>query len=448
MEFTREIARYAVESEPSDVPVATRHEATRALVNWIGLPIDACRHDTVERVLRALAPLSGPAHARVVGRGDRLDLMKAAIVNCVASGIADFDDTHLATVIHPTGPIASTLLALADRGGVTGPDFLHALVLGIEVQCRLAHAIAVPPAKVDEAWFLTGITGGVGAAVAAGRVLGLDAERMMWAIGIAAMRASGTRETHGSMAKNLVPAWAAEEGIEAALLAREGFTTSPAPLEGARGLGHLYARATHWPALTDGLGSVWRLHENAYKPFPSGIVTHGATTAALEVAVHDRPDPAQIERVDLVVHPLCMKLTGRRTPRTAVEGTFSVFHWVAVALIERRIGIAQFSDACVLDPDVIALRDRCDATVDERYRRDEAHIRIRMTDGRVIEHHVDHALGSMERPMNDAELTAKLRDLVDRVIGDRAGAALADACWGIEALADSRVIVDRACGVI
>jgi 2-methylcitrate dehydratase PrpD len=290
IDITRQLARFALQSRIEQIPAHVRHEATRAFVNWIGSPIGACRHDTTERALAAFAPFSGKPEARLLGRGGKLDIFNAALVNCVASGVYDYDDTHL-----------------CEHQSISGGAFLNAFALGIEVQCRLANALAVAPAKCDNAWFLTGITGGVGAAIATGRVIGLDEQQMIWAIGIAAMRAAGPRETHGSMAKNLVPAWAAQEGMQAAFLAQRGCTTSDAPLEGPRGLGHLYASAVHWPALIDGLGANWELLNNAYKPFPSGIVMHAAITGAVEIAREYRPDPAEIERVDLIVHPMCRR---------------------------------------------------------------------------------------------------------------------------------------------
>ena len=144
-------------------------------------------------------------------------------MNAIGASVPDYDDTHLATVIHPTGPAASALLALVETHRVSGADFLHALAWGIEVQCRAARAFVLPPAKHNGAWYLTGVTGGIGAAVAAAKLLGLGEDQMVWAIGIAAARAAGSRETHGSMAKNLCPPAApAEEGVFAALLAQRG----------------------------------------------------------------------------------------------------------------------------------------------------------------------------------------------------------------------------------
>jgi len=444
-DYTRQLAHFAVHHQLNDAPSAIRHEAKRLLVNWIGLPINFCHHDTVERAIAAFAEFSGPRQASLLGRGDKLDIFKAALINCVSSCIADYDDTHLATIIHPTGPIASALLSLCEKEKVRGSAFLHALLLGVETQCRLAAALAVAPAKCDGSWFLTGLTGGIGAAVAAGKLLGLTEQQMIWAMGIAASRASGSRETHGTMAKNLVPAWTAEIGLQAALLAKQNFTAPDFPLEGKRGLGYLYACKTNFPGMVSRLGEYWEITQNAYKPFPCGIVMHGAMTGALDIAQKWHPDPKTIRKVSLMVHPLCLDLTGRRSPRNAVEATFSVYHWVAVSLIDRRISIRQFDDSRVVDPEVLSLRDRVEATVNKEFARDEALVRITLEDGRILEQHVDHALGSIERPMDDSMLTEKLHDLADDVIGKRAADTLAEKCWDIERIPDASAIVNAAC---
>src|SRR6185437_5220307 len=177
MHETRDLARFVIRSRWEALPQAVRHEALRALVNWIGCPIWGSRDEAVARALAALDPFSGPREAALLGRAERLDPFKAALLNGIASAISDYDDTHLATVIHPTGPAACALLALAERHRIAGAEFLHALALGIEVQCRVAGALAP---LASGAWFMTGVAGGIGAAVAAGRVLGLDEDRMRW----------------------------------------------------------------------------------------------------------------------------------------------------------------------------------------------------------------------------------------------------------------------------
>jgi 2-methylcitrate dehydratase PrpD len=444
-DHTRAIARFAVSTPAADLPPDIRRQGVRSLVNWIGNPIGACRSDTVERVIAGQVDRPNGGPARLLGRGDRVGTVEAAFINCVASSIYDFDDAHLATVIHPTGPVAAALLALSERRPITGEQFLSALVVGIEVQCRLANALAVAPGEIDEGWFLTGITGPVGTAAAVGRVLGLDEQQLVWAIGIAAARAAGTRETHGSMAKNFIPAWGAEAGMRAAFLARQGVSSSERPLEGPRGVAAMFARRANLDALVDGLGERWDLVDNAFKPYPSGIVTHGAITAAEGLAQLPGFDVNAIERVELTVHPQCLKLTGLRTPRTAAEGTFSVYHWTALALLHGRASIRQFHDAAVADPTVVDLRDRIAATEDAGFAKDEADIRLFYRDGRVRRHHVAHALGSKERPLADDALTVKLHDLADGVLGTGATADVAQLCWQLETLPDASAIVTAAC---
>src|SRR5262245_10739009 len=224
MEVTRTLARFIVEHRYEAIPEKVRREAARSFLNWLGCAVGACRHDTVERALAALAEFSGPAQATVLGRGERVDALLAAFLNGTSSHVFDFDDTHLKTVIHPSGPVAAAILALAEKTPVTGADFLHALILGVETECRIGNAVY--PEHYDVGWHITGTAGVFGAAAAAGRLLGLDEQRMVWALGIAATQSSGLREMFGTMAKPMHPGNAARNGLLAALLAAQDFTSS------------------------------------------------------------------------------------------------------------------------------------------------------------------------------------------------------------------------------
>lgn len=227
----------------------------------------------------------------------------------------------------------------------------------------------------------------------------------------------------------------------AAYLAQHGMAAPDAPIEGRRGLGSMIAPGADFAAMTAGLGNSFELMHNAYKPFPSGIVTHAAITAALELAREAVSDPAAIATVRLAVHPLCLELCGRRAPATAVEGTFSVYHWVAVALVERAAGIKQFSDGTVRAPAVVALRDRIEARAEPAFAKDEAAIEIVLRDGRSLRRHVDHALGAVERPPSDDDLGRKLADLVAERLAPEAAARLARLCWHLADEADAAVLV-------
>ena len=165
MDVTRTLARFLVEHRADAIPERVRHEAARSLLNWMGCAVGGSRHETVERALAALAPFSGPAEATVLGRGERLDIMLAALMNGITSHTFDFDDTHLKTVIHPSGPVAAAILALAERRPVSGREFLHAFILGVETECRIGNSIY--PDHYDVGWHITGTAGVFGLSIRA-----------------------------------------------------------------------------------------------------------------------------------------------------------------------------------------------------------------------------------------------------------------------------------------
>jgi 2-methylcitrate dehydratase PrpD len=212
---TREIARFVASSRWDSIPATVRHEAKRALLNWAGCAIGGCRDESVDTALAVLAEFSGRPQATLVGRSERTDILSAAALNGLSSNILDFDDTHLRTVIHPTVPVAAALFALAERSPVTGAQLMHAFIVGVEVECRVGNAIS--PEHYDAGWHITATCGVLGAAVACATLLGIDAQKTAWALGIAANQAAGTTGAHGSMTKSWNMANAARNGLMAAL---------------------------------------------------------------------------------------------------------------------------------------------------------------------------------------------------------------------------------------
>jgi 2-methylcitrate dehydratase PrpD len=432
MQPTRTLARFVVEHESSRLPQAVRHEAARSILNWLGCALGASRHETVERTLAALSPFSGPREATVLGRSERLDIMQAALVNGISSHTFDFDDTHLKTVIHPSGPVASAILALAERQPVSGAAFLHAFVLGVEVECRIGNSVY--PEHYDVGWHITGTTGVFGAAAAAGKLLGLSEQQMVWALGIAATQASGVREMFGTMCKPFHPGNAARNGLLAALLAQRDFTSSDQAIEAKRGFANVLSTRFKPEEITERLGETWELSLNTYKPFACGIVIHPVIDACIQLrAKHGFPID-EIEAVEAKVHPLVLELTGKKTPQVGLEGKFSVYHSAAAALIRGAAGEAEYRDACVRDPQVIALRDRVRAEVDRALHEDQTRVAIRLKGGRSVETFVEHAIGSVERPMSDGDLEAKFGALAAEVLEKPRIERLITLCWDVEKL--------------
>jgi hypothetical protein len=283
----------------------------------------------------------------------RLDIAGAALVNGITSHTFDFDDTHRKTIIHPAGPVACAALALAEHTQASGRAPLDALVLGIDVACRVGNAIY--PEHYDRGWHITGSTGMLGAAAAGARLLGLDEGRTAMALGIAAPQPVGLREQFGTMTKPFHPGAAARAGLTLALLAKHGFTASGKALEAPRGLMQVVSAKCRWNEISDELGPRFEISFNSYKPFACGIVIHPSIDACTRLRARG-VQPDEVERIELKVHPLVLQLTGKKEPANGLQGKFSVYHGCAAGLIFGRAGEEEFSDAIVRRPDLVALR--------------------------------------------------------------------------------------------
>lgn len=428
--FTRQLARFIVESRLGDIPQPVRHEAKRATLNWLGCALGGCRDDAVGRVLAALDEFSGPRRATLIGRGEKLDALNAALINALSANILDYDDTHLKTVIHPTVPVAAAALALAEHQPVTGAQFLHALILGVETACRIGNAVS--PGHYAAGWHISATCGVFGAAAAAGKMLRLSEQQMTWALGIAATQSSGLTEMLGSMCKSYNMGHAAKSGLIAALLAAQNFTSSERAIEAPRGFANVLARDARLNEITDRLGATWELAFNAYKPFPCGIVLHAVIDGCLQLRAEHRINPGEIERIDVRLHPLALDLAGKTAPKVGLEGKLSVYHAAAVALIHGAAGVRQFSDACVSEPAVIALRQRVVPQADASLDKIETYVNIILKDGRRLDRHVAHAIGTLERPMSDAAIEAKFTDLAAGVLPERQALETIELVWSLE----------------
>jgi 2-methylcitrate dehydratase PrpD len=436
MQVTRTLARYVVDSNLEDIPRSVRNEAIRSLVNWVGCAVGGCRHESVDRAMAAISPFAGPHQATILGRNDRIDILNAAFLNGISSHVFDFDDTHLRTIIHPSGPVASALLPLAEYHPCSGAELLHAFILGVEVECRIGNAVY--PTHYDIGWHITGTAGVFGAAAASGKILGLNEQQMVWALGIAGTQSSGFREMFGTMCKSFHPGRAAENGLASAFLAQQDFTSSDKVLEAPRGFAHVMSTARNFLEITEGLGTTFEILSNTYKPFACGIVIHPVIDGCIQLRNENSLTGDEIESVELRVAPLVVELTGKRNPQVGLEGKFSVYHSAAIAFLFGEAGERQYSDTCVGDPRVFALRNRVvDAIVDPAIRADEAYVNVTLRNGRVLEKHVEHAVGSLERPMSDRELEAKFHGLAAEILTKDESDRLLKLCWNVEMLEDA-----------
>ena len=426
---TQSLAHLVVTTCWEDIPQAVRHQAKRSFMNFFAVALAGCRTEPVEIALRSLMQFSGGKQATVVGRSERIGALSAAFLNAAAANVQDFCDTHVRTVIHPTAPVAPALLALAEMQRVSGRDLLLAFILGNEVQARIA--LAISPGHYNRGWHITSTCGIFGAAVSAGKLLGLDETKMIWAIGTAATQSSGLCESLGTASKCANVGNSARNGLWSALLADKGFDGPPEPLAGVQGFYSATGEPPNLALVTEGIGESWELLATSYKPYPCGFVIHPVLDCVLDWR-RDNPN-AVVEKVVVRGNPLLAARTDRPNVSTGRESQVSVQHAVAAAIVTGKAGTDQFTDACVRDPAVLAMRAKVVAVErDASFSTIAAAVDVTTADGKT--HHLSQmaARGSDQNPMSDKDLEAKLRTSAVGWDPRHNIAPLIDAVWALE----------------
>ena len=442
------IAAFVARTLWQDLPAPVRHEAKRALVNFLATALAGCRDPALLAANQVFARFQAGSHCTVIGWPARTDALHAASLNAMAGNVFDYDDTHLPTIIHPTAPVAPALFALAQTQTMRGADLLLAFVLGVEVECRIGNAIS--PGHYQRGWHISSTCGVFGAAAATARAMGLTEAQIVGALGNASAQASGMVETLGTSAKSIGMGNAAANGLMSAMLATEGFGGPPQPLEGARG----YLRVVGEPdfaAITTGLGARWELMNNTYKPYPCGVVLNPVIEACL--ALHDEPglEVAAIERIEIKGHSLLRERTDRPPPRNGRESQVSARHAVAVALVRGKAGLDEFSDACVTDPAWRPTAERIGERIvfvdDNDYGVESATVTLRLTGGAQRARHIAAARGSLDAPLSDDDLTQKLTTLAAWGGSGCAAQPLLDALWSLDTCDDAGAVIALAAGI-
>jgi len=405
------------------------HEAHRTFMNWVGCAIGAAKHESVQATLAAMQEFQTAEQSSILGRSEKVDMASAALINGISSHTFDFDDTHLKTIIHPAGPIASAILALGEKIGASGRDLIDALVIGIDVSCRIGNAMY--PNHYDRGWHITGSTGTVGAAAACARLLKLSEHQTTMALGIAASQPIGFREQFGTMTKPFHPGGAAKAGLTSALMAKHGFTASLKALEAPRGMIQTVSTKYDWSEITQELGERFEISLNTYKPFACGIVIHPSIDACVQLR-NQGVTADNLERLELKAHSLVLELTGKKTPKDGLEGKFSVYHGCACGIVYGQATEDQYHDEIVQSPEMVALRAKVVATVDNSIDEASADVTAILKDGKKIHVFVEHAIGSVKNPMTDQHLNQKFSNLSVPVIGESQTSSLIAKCWDLK----------------
>lgn len=450
--LTQSVAEFV--TNPPAVPADVRKLAVRSMLDGIGLALAGQVARTGQIVNEYLTDLGANGPSTVIGTNLRTAPRFAAFANGIAIHADDYDDTQLAVakdrvyglLTHPTAPVLPAVLALAERDGRSGRDLATSYVIGTEVECKVAEAIN--PRHYQDGFHSTGTMGAIGAAAGAANLLGFDVETTARALSIAASQSAGLRENFGTMTKPFHAGRAAESGVVAADFARRGWTAAPTILEAGRGFFRA-AGGGYDPAAIDGtLGAPWTYASPgvSIKPHPSGSLTHPAMGEMIDLITKHDIHPEQVVKVRVGTNQNMPNALIHHRPKTELNAKFSMEFCMAVLLIERRAGLAEFTDEVVNRPDVVAMIEKVDFGVHPvaeaaGYDKMTSIIEIDLTDGRTIRGQADFGKGSPAKPMSDSELEAKFLDCAawGGLTPDQARRVV-ETVWQLETLTDVRTL--------
>ena len=444
LSIIEQLSAYVATEAFDKLPEATVRAARRAILDTIGVTLAGSPEVTAERVRALIAHRRGSEEATIAGTPLRGSVEDAALANGTAAHALDYDDTQQSLSGHPSAQILAAALALGERQRASGGALVAAFTVGVEIEAKLGRALN--PAHYEAGWHATSTLGTLGAAAACAKLLGLSAERTTHALAIAASMSSGIKANFGTDCKPLHVGHAARCGVEAALLAQAGFTGNPRALEHPAGFGSTHGAGSPpvWDLTTAGLGAPHELADPGIgvKRFPACASTHQALDATLALAEEHGLDPAAVASVDCAVNYTAPNQLIYERAETPLQGKFSMAYCVSVALLDRTVGLAQFTDERVQRADVQSLMPKVRmfvhpeqttrASLPTRF----SEVTITLRDGRQLKRQVRHAKGQPGNPLTDADLIVKFRDCAARVLSPERAEAVLAAVQSIETQAD------------
>lgn len=406
---SRAIAEFACGLSLEDVPGSVRERAKLHILDALGLGLASNAYEYGRSAVAGIGAMGADGTCSVLGRTERMEMRDAALVNGILIHGLDFDDTHLASIIHPTCTSLPCALALGEVLGAGGDALLAAVLAGSETAIRIGGAVKGGFHHVG--YHATGIVSHFASAVTAGRLLGLDADAIVAAQGIAGSTASGIQVflEEGAWTKRFHPGWGAVAGITAAHLAKHGYKGPTRPYEGKFGLfeTHLHdaAGSVDLDELTSGLGEDWRVHDTALKPYPVCHFIHGCADAAIDL--HPEIAGAEVVGVEAFLPEPTLPIVAepaeaKQHPTTDYEAKFSAQFVVAACLLNGRFGLPDLQPDAIANDTVQALshKVRCQADPDTAFPTYfSGGVTVRLGDGRTLKRHVTVNSGAGERAM-------------------------------------------------
>ena len=412
MRATQRLARFIAETTYPDLPEAVTGHVKRCILDWLGAALAGTSEQASQAIVRIVKDLGGRGESTVIGGSFRSSCVNAALANGVTGHAAELDDIHEASVIHPGAPVIPAALAVAERTGASGEELIAAVAVGYETGIRIA--MAVMPSHY-EYWHPTGTCGTFGAAAAAGKLLGLDEESMLHALGVAGTEASGLIESFGTMSKPFNAGRAARDGVTAALLAERGFTGPTSILDSAKGYPNATSAQPDLNEIVDALGQRYETTNTIFKRHSCCGHTHGAIDAVIDLMNENNLDPRDITEISVGTYPIAVDVVGGDySPGTSAEAKFSLPYCVAAAATLGSVSLDAFTDERIANPALRELMGRVKIQVGEEFaeaRLGCAKVTIHTRTAGNLTRRVDVPRGYPGNPLTSSELKGKFREL-------------------------------------
>ncbi|MDH3668508.1 MAG: MmgE/PrpD family protein [Paracoccaceae bacterium] len=450
------LADFALGLTHDAVPAQVRTRAAHHMLDAAGIALASTRYDFAHKTLAGMRALGGTGDVPVFGLPARMSPRDAATMNGFLCHGLDYDDTHIAGIVHPTASVMPAVLSASAMTGASGREAITAYLVGIETATRIG--ICARSAFHQVGFHPTGMVGIFGCVLAAGRLMDLDKTQLSQAQGLALSMAAGSMEflEDGAWNKRFHPGWAASSALTACALAREGFIGATAPYDGRFGLFNIFGgKFTDWVDLTGitaGVGSTWELLQTAIKPYPACHFTHGVIDAAM--ALRESCPADQIEKIEIRVPEqvhgtICDPVANKRRPANDYDAKFSVQYLVGTALVHGRLGLAELEAPYLTDPATLTLADITECQSYSGGPFPAAYsgaVKITLKDGTTHEHDEPVNRGAADRPLANAEIVEKYRANAALWAGPDRVAAMESAMLAIDNAQAAVTAFDPFCG--
>lgn len=435
-QVTATLAGFAAGLQVRDLSDAALQVVRHCLLDWLGCTIAGSSDPVADLLVAEVSEQGGHAQASIIGRGGRVALGQAALINGSVSHVLDYDDAHLGMNGHPSAPVMPAALALGEYLNSGGTDLLAAIAAAMEIECRIGALMG--PTHYRRGWNPSGTIGTFGAAAAAGRLLGLDAQGMSTAFGLAATQAAGLQSMIRSQAMPMHSGKAAANGLFAARMAQRGFTATRDALDCHQGFAYTQSESPDPAAALKDLGSHWMLTDTVFKYHVSCFAAHPAIEAMRLLKKRDGVVLPDVASVNVRVSKFISRLCSVMEPNSVIGMKFSLPHNMAMVLADIDTGdVGSFGASRLSDPGLAQTRSAVSVDIDESFSDWRTRVTVQLKGGGTASAEMEMSEPNRDLADQGDRLKRKFLTLAAPVLGSGAAAAIAAQVASLESGTDA-----------